>query len=67
MFGEKVKPNPALVTYWVKLGDQWDQMGRVNEATRYYQKALEMSQKVFGPTHQTTKALNARIGGLSHL
>ena len=62
MFEEKVQPSSGLVQYWCKLGDQWTQMGRNKEAARYYQKAFEMSERVYGPRHQTTQNLSARLG-----
>jgi len=68
MFADKkVQPSPGLIQYWSKLGDQWNSMGRTQEASNYYQKALEMSQKVFGPSHRTTKNLADQVGSFSQL
>ncbi|MDT8447014.1 MAG: tetratricopeptide repeat protein [bacterium] len=62
MYGEKkMQPSPGLVMYWSKLGDQWTKMGRIKEANQYYQKAYEMSERVYGPRHQTTQTLSTRL------
>ncbi|OGG95384.1 MAG: hypothetical protein A2527_07645 [Candidatus Lambdaproteobacteria bacterium RIFOXYD2_FULL_50_16] len=62
MFAPKMQPSPGLVQYWAKLGDQWNQMGQDKQAYEYYKKAHEMSAQVFGPGHQTTRNLSARLG-----
>ncbi|PCI28369.1 MAG: hypothetical protein COB67_06565 [SAR324 cluster bacterium] len=63
MFDYQEKPNasPRLVQYFNKLGHDWEQAGKLREATGYYRKANAISLEVYGSEHRLTKSLSAKV------
>ena len=57
------EPNPTarLVLYWEKMAKEWEDLGKLDEAGKYYQKAFKISEQVFGEVHPQTIKLSAKL------
>ncbi len=57
-------PSPRLMQYFTKLGEQWENVGALEQAEDYYRKAMKISIRFYGNNHKFTQHLSAKIGGM---